>query len=68
MALRESTVGTLIGKIILAPMLDCVQRGSLGPPYGLLQGSMALLDGNFPREGNIVARYLVPCATICPFS
>lgn len=33
-----------------------LQRGSLGPPYGLLQGSMASLDGNLPREGNIVAR------------
>ena len=33
-----------------------LQRGSLGPPYGLLQGSLAVLDGNTPREGNIVAR------------
>ena len=34
-----------------------LQEGSLGPPYGLLQGSLASLESTPPREGNVVARY-----------
>lgn len=32
------------------------EQGSLGPPYGLLQGSLANINGDFTREGNVVAR------------
>jgi len=32
------------------------EEGSLGPPYGLLQGSLASLEITPPREGNLIAR------------
>jgi hypothetical protein len=34
-----------------------LQEGSLGPPYGLLQGSLASLESTPPREGNVIARW-----------
>lgn len=45
---------------MMLTIMTLLQAGSLGPPYGLLQGSLAEIDGLPPREGNLVARSVLP--------